>query len=211
MKDFSNIKNIIFDLGAVIIPIDFEKTFQAFSVLSNIPVTEIKSLYQNTSLFLDFEKGLIGNFAFLKQLRVLLNVGNTISDHQLRDAWNALLLDIPEDRINRILELTDTYRVFILSNTNPIHIKAVNQILYDFTGSPTLEEVVEHAFYSYDLGMIKPDPNIYTTALAQFNLLPEETFFIDDNADNIVGAQSVGIHAVLAKEEHTLLEILKHV
>jgi FMN phosphatase YigB (HAD superfamily) len=211
MKDFSNIKNIIFDLGAVIIPIDFEKTFQAFSLLSNIPVTEIKSRYQNNSLFLDFEKGLIGNFAFLKQLRVLLAIDNTITDHQLRDAWNALLLDIPEDRINRILELTDKYRVFILSNTNPIHIKAVNQILYDFTGSPTLEEVVEHAFYSYDLGMIKPDPNIYTTALELFNLLPEETFFIDDNEDNIVAAKSVGIHAVLATEEYTLLEILKHV
>ncbi|WP_299248625.1 HAD family phosphatase [uncultured Cytophaga sp.] len=210
MDEFKHIKNIIFDLGAVIIPIDFEKTFCAFSNLSGIPVDEIKTRYLNATLFVDFETGLIGNFAFLQGLRLLLNMDQTISDHELRNAWNALLLDIPEERINRILELTDTYRIFILSNTNPIHIKAVNQILYDFTGSPTLEEVVEHAFYSYDMGMIKPDPNIYTTALAQFGLIADETFFLDDNADNIAGAQSVGIHTALVTEQHSLFEILKH-
>ncbi len=209
MNRFSNIKNIILDLGAVIIPIDFEHTFRAFSMLSKIPVEEIKSRYQQSSLFVDFEKGLIGNFAFLRELRLLLNLEPTISDQLLIDAWNALLLPIPEERINRILDLTDTYRIFILSNTNPIHIKKVNEILYDFAGLPALEEVVEHTFYSYDLGLIKPDPSIYTRTLSQFNLKATETIFLDDNADNITGAESVGIHAVLVTEQLSLLDILK--
>ena len=96
MDEFKHIKNIIFDLGAVIIPIDFEKTFCAFSNLSGIPVDEIKTRYLNATLFVDFETGLIGNFAFLQGLRLLLNMDQTISDHELRNAWNALLLDIPE-------------------------------------------------------------------------------------------------------------------
>jgi len=210
MKDFSIIKNIVFDLGAVIIPIDFEKTFQAFSILSKLPVEEIKRRYQSTSLFVEFEKGIIGNFTFLKELRILLEVDNTVSDQQLIDAWNTLLLPIPKERIDRIKILASTYRLFLLSNTNPIHIKDVNRILFQCTEVPALENLFETAWYSYDLGLIKPHATIYETILQVKELKANETVFLDDNTDNITGALSVGIYALHVTEEQQLLEHLKH-
>ena len=154
MKDFSSIKNIVFDLGAVIIPIDFEKTFQAFSTLSKISVEEIKRKYQTSSIFQEFEKGIIGNYTFIQELRTLLEVNNTTSDQQLIDAWNALLLPIPKERIDRIKVLASSYRLFLLSNTNPIHIKDVNRILIECTEVPALENLFETTWYSYDLNQI---------------------------------------------------------
>lgn len=210
MKDFSGIKNIIFDLGAVIIPIDFEKTFQAFSALSALPVHEIKRRYQSVSLFVDFEKGVIGNFAFLQELRRLLEVDAAVSDQQLIDAWNTLLLPIPKERTDRIKALAANYRLFLLSNTNPIHIKDVNRILTECTQIPALEHLFETTWYSYDLGLIKPGTDIYKTVLQLKALQAHETVFLDDNADNIAGARAVGIDALHVTESQSLLELLKH-
>ncbi|WP_018343015.1 HAD family hydrolase [Cytophaga aurantiaca] len=210
MNDFTSIKNIIFDLGAVIIPIDFEKTFQAFATLSSLPVEEIKRRYQSTSLFIDFEKGIIGNFTFLQKLRSLLEVNDTTSDQQLIDAWNTLLLPIPQERIDRIKLLASDYRLFLLSNTNPVHIKDVNRILYECTQVSALEQLFETTWYSYDLGLIKPSTEIYETVLQLKELKASETVFLDDNADNIAGALATGIHALHVTEEHHLLEQLKH-
>jgi FMN phosphatase YigB (HAD superfamily) len=210
MKDFSAIKNIVFDLGAVIIPIDFEKTFNAFSNLSSLSVEEIKHRYQSTSLFINFEKGIIGNFAFLKELRVLLEADSEITDQQLIDAWNTLLLPIPKERIDRIKVLASTYRLFLLSNTNPIHIKDVNRILFECTQVPALEYLFETTWYSYDLGLIKPGIEIYKTILQIKELQANETVFLDDNADNIAGAKSAGICALHVTVEEHLLEQLKH-
>lgn len=209
MKDFSSIKNIVFDLGAVIIPIDFEKTFHAFSILSKLPIEEIKRRYQSTSLFVDFEKGIIGNFAFLQQLRLLLEVDKTVTDQQLIDAWNTLLLPIPNERIERIKSLASSYRLFLLSNTNPIHIKDVNRILFECTAVSALEKLFETTWYSYDLGLIKPYAEIYTRILEIKGLQANETVFLDDNADNISGALSVGIHALHVTETNEMIELLK--
>ncbi len=209
MTTFSAIKNIIFDLGAVIIPIDFERTFQAFATLSDLSKEEIKMRYQSSPIFLDFEKGLIGNFAFLKELRALLNCKASITDEDLTTAWNTLLLPIPKERIDRIQSLSHTYRLFLLSNTNPIHIAEVNRILFCRTAVPVLEDLFEKTWYSYDLGLIKPHTAIYDAVLKQKNLDASETVFLDDNADNIAGAASVGIHAMLVTEKDGMVELLK--
>lgn len=210
MKDFSSVKNIIFDLGAVIIPIDFTLTFSAFASLSQLPVEEIQLRYQASNLFVDFEKGLIGNYQFLSGVRGLLNLSAFISDQQIVDAWNALLLQIPAERIHRIQELSKSYRIFLLSNTNPIHIAEVQAILYKNTQVNRLEEIFEKAWYSYDVGLIKPGVDIYTTVLKQKELKASETVFLDDNADNIAGAHATGINALLVDDRNTLLELMKH-
>lgn len=210
MKDFSGIKNIIFDLGAVIIPIDFSLTFQSFAELSALSPAEIQSRYQSSTLFTDFEKGYIGNFQFVVGVRQLLNLSTTISDQQIIDAWNALLLPIPAERIRRIQQLSASYRLFLLSNTNPIHITEVQAILHRNTQVAQLENIFEKVWYSYDIGLIKPHVEIYTTVLNQKQLKASETVFLDDNADNIAGAKAAGIHALLVDAEHSLLELLKH-
>jgi len=210
MKDFASIKNIIFDLGAVIIPINFSLTFKAFASLSQLSIEEIQLRYQSSTLFIDFEKGIVGNYHFLLGVRKLLNLSASISDEQIVDAWNALLLQIPAERVQRIQELSQNYRVFLLSNTNPIHITEVQSILYKNTQVARLEDVFEKVWYSYDLGLIKPGIDIYTTVLQQKQLKASETVFLDDNTDNVAGANAAGIHALLVDDNNTLLELLKH-
>lgn len=210
MKDFSSVKNIIFDLGAVIIPINFSLTFNAFASLSQLPVEEIQLRYQSSTLFIDFEKGIIGNYQFVSGVRALLNLPDSITDQQIVDAWNALLLQIPAERVQRIQELSKKYRVFLLSNTNPIHIAEVQSILYKNTGLHRLEEIFEKAWYSYDLGLIKPYVDIYTAVLVQKQLNASETVFLDDNLDNIAGATAAGIKALPVDDTNTLLALLKH-
>jgi FMN phosphatase YigB (HAD superfamily) len=210
MKEFAQIKNIIFDLGAVIIPIDFNKTFQAFSDLSNLSIEEIKRRYMASNIFADFEKGLIGNYKFILEVRTLLGLSSDISDQDIVDAWNVLLLQIPKERIERIQELATRYRLFLLSNTNPIHITEVHGILHSNTGIDRLEKIFEKVWYSYDLGLIKPHTNIYETVLKQKKLNAAETVFLDDNADNVAGAKKIGIEALLVTDENNLLQLLKH-
>ena len=210
MTDFKNIKNIIFDLGAVIIDIDFEKTFDAFSELSSLPIHEVSKRYHSATFFSDFEKGMIGNYSFLRNMRDLLQLATSVSDQQIIDAWNRLLITIPENRIDRIKSLSKNYRLFLLSNTNPVHIHEVNNILHETNGIDRLERLFETTWYSYDLGLIKPHTTIYERVLSDKLLKAEETVFLDDNADNIHGAIQTGIKALHVQGTNDLIELLKY-
>jgi putative hydrolase of the HAD superfamily len=126
------------------------------------------------------------------------------------DAWNELLFPIPIDRIQRIQELGKKYNLYLLSNTNPIHIKEVNVILKNSTGVSYLEELFLHTYYSYDIGLIKPSESIYEHVLTVSELNPNETLFLDDNYDNIQSALKVGIQAVQVTEDVDMITILKN-
>ena len=210
MTDFKYIKNIIFDLGAVIIDIDFEKTFKAFSELSSLSKHEVAERYHSETFFSDFEKGIIGNYSFVQNVRELLQLPMTISDQQIMDAWNKLLITIPENRIERIKVLSKKYRLFLLSNTNPVHIHEVNNILHKTNGIDRLERLFETTWYSYDLGLIKPHTSIYERVLSDKLLKAEETAFLDDNTENIHGAAQTGIKTLHVQGTNDLIELLKY-
>lgn len=210
MTNFKSIKNIIFDLGAVIINIDFNKTFEAFSQLSNLSVKEVAKRYQASTFFVEFEKGIIGNHLFIQHIRRVLELPESVADASIIQAWNRLLLTIPKARVERIQSLSTTYRLFLLSNTNPVHISEVHHILYRDTGINRLEELFEKTWYSYDLGLIKPHVAIYEKVLSDTSLKAEETVFLDDNADNIQGALDAGIVALRVHEDMDMIELLKH-
>ncbi|MBX9850464.1 MAG: HAD-IA family hydrolase, partial [Cytophagaceae bacterium] len=125
------------------------------------------------------------------------------------NAWNALLLDMPLERIQLVQKLGKKYRTFLLSNTNDIHIQKVNQILFEASGMKKLDELFETAYYSYKINLGKPDVAIYEYVLKDKNLRPEETVFIDDNKDNIEGAKKAGLHVILVQDK-TIIELLKH-
>lgn len=200
--------NLFFDLGAVIIPIDFNKTFQSFSTLSGIPVTYISTMYQlhQSDIFQPFEKGYSGNALFLHQVRNLLQLPSSISDLQIIRAWNDLLLPIPPERIERIKTLRKKHSLYLLSNTNPIHITEVHRILFRSTGVSQLEELFEHTFYSYDMNALKPTKDFYQYVLHNIPAQAKDCYFMDDNKDNILGAQACGIESSLMTTEFTMME-----
>ncbi|MCU0417250.1 MAG: HAD family phosphatase [Cytophagaceae bacterium] len=198
---------LLFDLGAVIIPIDFSKTFRAFATLSGKSTEEIQQLYlhHQEDTFLAFEKGQIGNHQFFNQVRSLLQLSPTITNDQVVAAWNALLLDIPKERIERLQKLQQQHTLCLLSNTNPIHIQEVNRILYKCTGVAMLEDLFSHTFYSYDMGLVKPFPDIYRYVSHHQDCPLNTITFFDDHPDNVKGAAAVGIHSVTITPSYDIL------
>jgi len=202
-------KNIIFDLGAVIIDINVPKTVEAFAALLNREHLWVQEQLKVAGIFRRYETGEWNDAQFREQIRQVLGVPFT--DEQIDNAWNALLLQIPKERIELIQWLQPRYRTFILSNTNPIHIREVNRILQRDTGVSSLDVLFERVYLSYEMGKMKPSADIYQEVLEESGLVAEETVFLDDNLDNLASAQQLGIQTVHIYEPVTILEYFAHV
>ncbi|MFD2933304.1 HAD family hydrolase [Spirosoma flavum] len=207
--DKSTLKNLIFDLGDVIIPIDLTAPVRNFAMLANLPEDEVRAIWKQHSIWDQYETGLIDDDAFRNHVRQLLK-NDQWADEVIDTAWNTVLLDLPIERIKRIKELKSTYRLFLLSNTSPIHIRQVNRVLTGMD-QPTLEELFERVFYSYDVRLMKPSPEIYRHVLAEAGLVAEETAFFDDNGANIKAAAELGIQAVHVQPPMTILNYLENI
>lgn len=206
MKD-PKVKNIIFDLGNVILNIDIPRTIGVFSEWTGKKPEEVAKLFAEKDLFKNYETGLWDDRMFLNQVRNITGQQEW-TDDKITEAWNTLLLDIPQDRIELLLALRKNYRLYLLSNTSPLHIRRVNEILHESAGISDLSELFEKVYYSYELGCMKPDAVIYEKVLENAGILAEESLFLDDNADNIAGAEAVGISSIHVVHPLTIREYL---
>lgn len=205
----TTIKNIIFDLGDVIINIDVPLATRSFAELSNKSLEDVQALIHQNEVFKKFETGHLSASDFRAYIRELLQQPEW-SDEVIDKAWNSLLLDIPPQRIEKIQELAQKgYRLFLLSNTSSIHIEEVNKILNRTTGIKQLDDLFEKLFFSYNMGIMKPHPDIYHGVLAEAGLLAHESLFLDDNADNIHAAAEVGIHTIHVQKPTSIIDYLK--
>ncbi|SMD32527.1 putative hydrolase of the HAD superfamily [Reichenbachiella faecimaris] len=189
-----NIKTIIFDLGGVIIDLDFKRTPKAFSQLTGWPFDDIFKLYFEPGLFQNYEKGLIKD----QELRSGINdlFGAQLSDTQIDEAWCAMLGFVPKARLDFMNELRKNYQVLVLSNTNAIHVAAFNQTIKEVSAENSLEAFVDKVYFSHEMGMRKPDLEIYEELLKQSNIKAEECMFLDDTQHNLDGAAQLGIHTM---------------
>ena len=186
------IKNIIFDLGGVIINIDYKKTEQAFVRLGVNNFRELYSQFHATQIFEDLERGLIPAVTFIDEIKKVSSV--PLKNHEIIDAWNAMLLDLPEGRLSFLYKLKQRYRTFLLSNTNEIHYKAVQNIYKErMEKEYLLDSCFEKAYYSHELKLRKPDVEIFNLVIEQNNLQAGETLFIDDTPANVEGAGKAGL------------------
>jgi glucose-1-phosphatase len=203
----NGIKNLIFDLGNVIIDIDPPRTYAALAALSTqYTVDEVTQRIKEQKLWLDYEKGRYSEAEFRATLRQELSL--QASDEEIDTAFNALLLEIDPRRINLLKKLAQKYRLYMLSNTSWIHFQAVEEILEKNTGEKHFAPLFSHLFLSWQMRKIKPEPEIYQEVLQTAQLVPEETVFIDDLPDNIAAAEAQGIKGILLRVgEHTILDI----
>jgi len=198
------IRNIIFDLGGVILNINPLLTVEAFHKLGWNDFYKGDNQSLNKELFFNLEKGNSSPEAFRNMVRQMID--KQMTDDEIDLAWTAMILDIPADRVKYLEELKKNYRLYLLSNTNEIHrIKFHRSFREDFGYS--FYDLFEHSFYSHKMGMRKPNPQIYLQALKEADLNPEETLFIDDIEENIEAAKTTGMN-VLHIEPGTLLEKL---
>ena len=216
MNKLPGIKNLIFDLGGVLLNIDFKKTFDAFAALGIVGAHEMHDRPDVLQLFLDLEVGAVDEAGFLERFRNLVHFEGGPRFHgddswrtDIVNAFNELLLDFPAERIRLVQELGKEYRTFLLSNTNEIHARCYNQRLKDNFGIQDLDHLMEKAFYSHELKCRKPDPQIYLKALELAGIKAEESIFFDDNEENVRVAEEVGIRGVLVSEAFTVNDFFK--
>jgi putative hydrolase of the HAD superfamily len=196
------IKNIIFDLGGVIMNIDFKKTENAFADLGFADFKQHMTQFHITPFFEEYETGKINDRAFVKGIQQI--AGKPIAEQEIIAAWNALLLDFPLERIELLERLKKHYRIFLLSNTNSLHYRAFQQTLHALTGK-RLEDIFEKTYYSHTAHLRKPDAAFYQRVLDENNLNPPETLFIDDTASNLSGAEETGIQTFHLMAPMTIL------
>jgi putative hydrolase of the HAD superfamily len=202
MVNSGNIKNIIFDFGGVILNIDFELSIKAFRFLGIQDFGMLYSRNMQSELFNKFEKGLLGADDFRGELRNITGV--CMNDDEIDDAWNALILNLPPYRIKMLELIRNNYRIFLLSNSNVIHYEQyINQLKKEF-GYRNFDELFKKAYFSHNMGMRKPDEEIFLKVLEEQNLEAKESLFIDDSLPNIETAANIGFkvhHLNLQKGE----------
>jgi glucose-1-phosphatase len=186
-----NYKNIIFDLGGVILNIDYALTAKAFEQIQLENFDALFSQAKQQTLFDKYEKGEISSAAFRQELKKNCKIG--VSDTDIDRAWNAMLLDLPKERLTILQKIKKTHRSFLLSNTNEIHIDAFHNYLLNDFKTPDLTAYFEKMYLSYKVGMRKPDAELFQLVLNENKLIAQETLFIDDSIQHIESAKKLGI------------------
>jgi HAD superfamily hydrolase (TIGR01549 family) len=187
-----HIDAIVFDLGGVILNIDYQLPVRAFKALGIDDFSKHFSQAAQTKLLDDYETGRISSEAFVEEVSKFVKSGTT--EEQIRAAWNSILLDLPEKRLFSLEKAGENHRIFLLSNTNEIHIDAFNRYLLEAYSLPSLEPFFEKLYLSYEVGLRKPDTQIFEHVLADAALRPESTLFIDDSIQHIQAAAELGIN-----------------
>jgi glucose-1-phosphatase len=197
-QQLHSIKNIIFDMGGVIMEIHFEKTKNQFKKIGFNDFDNIYSQIKQSHLFDQFETGKISPQTFRDGLR---QYNAQLTNEQIDYAWNQMIGEMPESNIALLKKIRSHYRVFLLSNTNAIHIAFFEKYLNLRFGYNPLTEMFEHTYFSFEMGKRKPDVEAYEHVLNLEHLNASETLFIDDTEINVKGAQNAGLFGYFLKDE----------
>ncbi|MEH6306840.1 HAD family phosphatase [Olivibacter sp. CPCC 100613] len=203
-----NIENIIFDYGNVIFMIDFARAHKAFTDLGIKDVAKIFAHTEQNALFDDFDMGKITAAQFRDGIRDITGKSH-LTDEQINDAWNSLLIGVPPGRHELLLQVKSRYNTFLLSNNNEIHYRYIMDYLKKEHALEDNKGFFIKDYYSHLLGMRKPNADIFDYVLQTHQLIPERTLFIDDSPQHLVTAERLGIQTALLTAPDTLEELLK--
>lgn len=209
MKKLEKIDFLIFDLGNVIIDIDYDVSINELKKILPSEKHYLTSEFFPSAFHKDYEKGLISNAEFRNAVRDLFEENWT--DDQIDHVWNSLLIVIPEERLKLLAQLRKKYRTAILSNTNDIHIVKFNHMLKEVSVHSTIQDLCDQVFLSHEMGLAKPDLAIYKKVLESLNAQPEKTIFFDDLAANVEGAKQTGMDAFQITHPKALIEFFTDV
>lgn len=198
----SSIKAILFDLGGVLINLNYQNTISSFKELGLDNFEEIFTQTKQDNLFDDFETGKISAFHFIN--RILDKLPKGCNPNQVVTAWNAMVLDFPKNRLITLEQLAKKYSLYLLSNTNDLHMEKVRRELKK-SSENSLEYYFKTVFLSQNIGLRKPTFEVFQYVLKQTGFSPNEILFVDDSIQHIVSAKSLGfqtIHLTTELENH---------
>ncbi|MDD2961091.1 MAG: HAD family phosphatase [Muribaculaceae bacterium] len=189
MKRICQYKNLLFDLGGVVMDLDRSKCVDAFKALGLTIADELLGLYVQDGPFLKLEEGEITPDDFRAELR--RHISSTVSDKQLDDAFNQFLLGIPKHRLESLRNLRKNYKIYLLSNTNSIMFESKIKDCFAIEGL-NIESYFDGMITSYEARCAKPGKEIFEYTISHLNIKPEETLFFDDSQKNLDTASEFG-------------------
>ncbi len=190
---YQNYSAIIFDLGGVILNLDYNKTIEAFKSLGLDDFDKMYTQAKQSDLFDRFEKGQISSQHFINSLLPFLP--KNVTPNQVVHAWNAMILDFPVERLDFLANLNEKMPIYLLSNTNAIHLDAVNRALAKVSNK-RLEQFFNKVYYSHEVKMRKPNAEIFELVCKENQLDKSTTLFIDDTIGHIEGSKKYGLNAL---------------
>ena len=204
MEQASNIKNILFDLGGVILDIDVQATLKGFYELG-FPADLMQFPHSmTTDLFFKYETGKLDTDAFRNAIRK--KTGVEMSDQAFNEAWNAMLVRIPAERTDLLKRLSERYSLYMLSNTSSLHVEVFENMYLEAAGI-SMHEVFTKIYYSHEIGWHKPDHEAWQHVIDDAGIRPEETLFLDDNIHNIKASQELGFQSIHIHERTNLMNL----
>ncbi|TFH27736.1 MAG: HAD family phosphatase [Bacteroidia bacterium] len=204
MANPQNFKNILFDLGGVILDINVQATLKQFYELG-FPAELMQFPHSmTTDLYFKYETGKLDSVAFRNEIRK--KSGVEMSDQRFDEAWNAMLVRIPKERTDLLKLLSNRYDLYMLSNTSELHVKVFEKMYFDAAGV-SMHEVFKKIYYSHEIGWLKPDHEAWEYVISDAGIKPEETLFLDDNIHNIKASQELGFHAIHIHERTHLMNL----
>lgn len=197
--DLRNIKNIIFDLGNVLLKIHFDRTVPAFQKLGLGDNDMDYRKVAETPLFRNLEVGKSTPEEFRNGIREFIK-NSMLTDEQIDDAWCAMLGEVPKSKVELLQKLSKNHKLFLYSNTNQIHI---DRFLADFKKDHEMEfeTLFTHVFYSHEIHDRKPEVGSFLKVLEAANIKAEESLFIDDLKANCIASEKAGIKSIWLKED----------
>jgi len=193
MPSHKHIQYIIFDLGAVVLNIDFSLTINAFK---NIGIKDFDNIFtqaRQDEFFDYFESGKLSPEQFRDKLRKLTDIN--LQDKAIDDAWNAMIIDFDKDNIDLLKKVKLNYFTCLLSNTNAIHEPVYNSLLLPY-GINHISELFHKAYLSHKIGMRKPEERIFSYVINDSKLIPQKTLYIDDTDYYLPVAERFGINTL---------------
>lgn len=184
------IKNIVFDLGGVIMTLDPAEALRRFKALGLSDAERYLDAYTQSGIFGNLEEGKITAEDFRSKLSSL--TGHELTFGECKHAWLGYRKDVPQRNLDLLKELrAKGYRLILLSNTNPFMMDWALSCEFDGKGS-SLNDYFDALYLSYRLGIMKPAPDFFRQVLDNENILPEETLFVDDGPRNVEAAGKLG-------------------
>ncbi|MGI6223661.1 MAG: HAD family hydrolase [Prevotella sp.] len=189
------VKNIIFDLGGVIITLSFERALQRWKQLGVKDIESRLDPYKQSGVFGDLESGKISEEEFRSQISQL--VGHEVTWEECQYCWMGFFEEVPQRNLDNLTQLRkEGYRLILLSNTNGFVGKWTDT---NFVNGKPLKDYFDAMYRSYELKMMKPDEKFYRYVMSHEKILPQETIYIDDGPRNCMEASELGIATLCPK------------
>jgi glucose-1-phosphatase len=198
------IKNIIFDFGGVLYDIDVQKTINKFKELGIDDSAGLDNLYK---LLFEIEIGKIEEDEFLLKLQALSK--NNSSKDDLLEAFNEILIGIQDYKVKDLIKLSNNYHLYLLSNTNIIHYKVFSEQIKTNKNTFLFYELFDKEYYSFELGLRKPDPEIFNFVIKDSKLIAQHTIFVDDDEKNIIAAKELNLQTFWFKDKDCWKELME--